>query len=391
MTPQLYLLNWGMGIESTAILVRWMLEPQSRPCHSFHNLIVLTAQTGDEVDETKYLCETYLFPLMREHEIRLVQVAKASASKLDGYIILSDTHQPYELHTEGYFPLSHDLLQSGTVPRLGRPHICAQRWKGEVLDAWIADHITEAFGPYLGYNADETKRASKADGYTCQGHQFFYPLIEWGWTRDDCIDYLYRILGVTWRKSACSYCPFQQKQAAIARYNRDPKAAGFTLLMEMNALALNPRMHLFSSSTAYDLIVESGNQDALDELERMLSRMQWGIYHVQRIYKQLMGKNNKLYVNADRKIVLVYEGSKAEMESKLEMLAQQYQATVENLYGKRFYVHCRQQSVYPTFEEFYVLVPKLAKDKCRNLKAFDRSWADLTGPTKPVQLGLFTQ
>ncbi|MEP0874177.1 hypothetical protein NDA01_31265 [Trichocoleus desertorum AS-A10] len=121
MIPQLHLLNWGMGIESTAILVRWMLELQSRPFHDFQSLIVLTAQTGDEMDETKYLCETYLFTLMGEHKIRLVQIAKASASKRDGYIILSDTHQPYELHTEGYFSLNHDLLQSGAC------HLCEVR------------------------------------------------------------------------------------------------------------------------------------------------------------------------------------------------------------------------------------------------------------------------
>lgn len=161
--------------------------------------------------------------------------------------------------------------------------------------------------------------------------------------------------------------------------------------MEMNALAFNPRMHLFSSGTAYDLIVGNGNQNALDELERMLSQIQWGIYHVQRIYKQLIGKNNKLYINADRKVVLIYEGNRTEMESKLKILAQQYKALVENLHGKRFYVHCRQQSVYPAFEEFYVIAPKLAKDKCRNLRAFDRDWAELTGPAKPIQLDLFTQ
>lgn len=389
MIPQLHLLNWGMGVESTAILVRWMRSPQSRPFNDFHNLIVLTAQTGDEMVETKSLCENYLFPLMREHKVRLVQVAKASASKLDGYIILSDTYQPYELHTEGYFPLSRDLLQSGTVPRLGRPHICAQRWKGEVLDAWIADHIKEAFGPYLGYNVDETKRAGKADGYTCQGHQFLYPLIEWGWTRDDCIEYLYRTLGVLWRKSACSYCPFQQKQAAIARYDRDPKAAGFTLLMEMNALAFNPRMHLFSSGTAYDLMAKSGNQAAFDELEQLLQQLQWAVYHVQRTYKQLIGKNGKPYVNSDRNVVLINEGNKAQMESKLEVICQRHHAPVEDLYGKRCYRYQRQEGVYPAFEEFYVVAPKLAKNKCRNLKAFDQHWRELTGPSKPVQLNLF--
>jgi hypothetical protein len=389
MIPQLHLLNWGMGVESTAILVRWLLEPQSRPFNDFHNLIVLAAQTGDEMGETKSLCENYLFPLMRDHKVRLVQVAKASASKLDGYIILSDTHQPYELHIEGYFPLSRDLLQSGTVPRLGRPHICAQRWKGEVLDAWISDHITEAFGPYLGYNADETKRAGKADGYTCQGHQFLYPLIEWGWTRDDCTEYLYRTLRVLWRKSACSYCPFQQKQAAIARYDRDPKAAGFTLLMEMNALAFNPRMHLFSSGTAYDLMVKSSNQAALDELEQLLRQLQWAIYHVQRTYKQLIGKKGKPYVNSDRKVVLVDEGNKAQMESKLETICHRHHASIEDLHGKRCYLHRRQEGIYPAFEEFYVVAPKLAKNKCRNLEAFEQNWRELTEPAKPVQLTLF--
>lgn len=392
MTPKLHLLNWGMGVESTAILVRWILEPNTRPFSTFQDLIVLTAQTGDEVSETKFLCEAYLFPLLRQHQIRLVQVAKTTVSKLDGYVVLSDTTEPTELFTAGNFKLNWDLMQSGTVPRLGRPHICAQRWKGEVLDAWITDHINEAFGPYLGYNADELKRAGKADGYTCQGHQFIYPLIEWGWTRNDCIDYLYHVFGVLWRKSACAYCPFQQKNAAIERYHRDPKAGGYALLLELNALAFNPRMHLFSSGTAYDLIVESGNQSAIFELKRLLDQTGWAIYHVQRIYKQLNGKNGKNgkpYVNADRKVTIVAQGQRSAMESNLQALAQEQNAELEELYGKRFYVHRRVEGCYPAIEEFHVVAPNLAKDKCRNPKAFDRQWAAFMNPDDSIQLSLF--
>jgi hypothetical protein len=44
---------------------------------------------------------------------------------------------------------------------------------------------------------------------------------------------------------------------------------------------------------------------------------------------------------------------------------------------------------YPAFEEFYVVAPKLAKNKCRNLKAFAQNWRQLTGPAKPAQLTLF--
>lgn len=386
MKPKLHLLNWGMGVESTAILVRWILQPQTRPFSSFDELIVLTAQTGDEVDETKQLCETYLFPLLRQHNTRLVQVARASASKLDGYIVLSDTRHPVELHIDGAFALSQDLLESGTVPRLGRPHICAQRAKGEVLDAWITDHVTERFGPYLGYNTDETKRVGKADGYTCQGHSFIYPLVEWGWTRDDCIEYLYRTLGVLWRKSACAYCPFQTKRTAIARYSRDPIAGGFTLLMELNALAFNPRMHLFSSRTAYDLILGSGNQEALDELERLLNQTQWAVYRVQRIYKQLIGKSGKPFVNSDRRVTTVAIGSRAEMEQNLGAIAQEYAADIQNLHGKRFYVHTRVDGTYPAFEEFYVVAPHLAKDKCRNPRAFEQQWQELTGQIAQLSL-----
>jgi methylphosphotriester-DNA--protein-cysteine methyltransferase len=91
--------------------------------------------------------------------------------------------------------------------------------------------------------------------------------------------------------------------------------------MELNALAFNPRMHLFSSGTAYDLMLKSSNQSALGELEQLLHQLQWAIYHVQRTYKQSTGKTGKPYVNSDRKVVLVNEGNKAQMESKLEAFA----------------------------------------------------------------------
>ena len=96
MTLHLHILNWGMGVEGTAVLVCWLLKPSTCPLQIFQDLIVLTAQTGDEVNETKFLCETYLFPLLRQHQIRLVQVAKTTASKLDGYTILGDTTEPYD-------------------------------------------------------------------------------------------------------------------------------------------------------------------------------------------------------------------------------------------------------------------------------------------------------
>ena len=41
------ILSYGMGVESTAILLRWCLDEGARPC-SLDRMVVITAQVGDE-------------------------------------------------------------------------------------------------------------------------------------------------------------------------------------------------------------------------------------------------------------------------------------------------------------------------------------------------------
>ena len=83
----IHILNYGMGVESTAILLRWMLEPSSRD-FELSELLVLTAQTGDEFEDTKELVETHILPLMRSHRVRFVEVARNGPSVRDGYALL---------------------------------------------------------------------------------------------------------------------------------------------------------------------------------------------------------------------------------------------------------------------------------------------------------------
>lgn len=45
------ILSYGMGVESSAILVRWILSPETRPC-PLEDLIVITSQVGDEYKDT---------------------------------------------------------------------------------------------------------------------------------------------------------------------------------------------------------------------------------------------------------------------------------------------------------------------------------------------------
>ena len=72
---EITVLSYGMGVESTAILLRWCLEEDRRPC-PLDRIVVITAQVGDEYKDTGRDVETYMLPMMRRHGIRFVQVAR---------------------------------------------------------------------------------------------------------------------------------------------------------------------------------------------------------------------------------------------------------------------------------------------------------------------------
>jgi len=67
---------------------------------------------------------------------------------------------------------------------------------------------------YIGIAFDEQQRMSKVDG------NLFYPLVDWKWTEQDCIDYLnkkdmFNCLYVNFDRLGCWHCP---KQGAKSLY-----------------------------------------------------------------------------------------------------------------------------------------------------------------------------
>ena len=81
------ILSYGMGVESSAILVRWIVSPEARPC-PLDELIVITAQVGDEYRDTGRDVENHVLPLMRANRIRYVQVARHGHLEADGITVL---------------------------------------------------------------------------------------------------------------------------------------------------------------------------------------------------------------------------------------------------------------------------------------------------------------
>ncbi|MEY9846082.1 hypothetical protein ABH940_003167 [Streptacidiphilus sp. BW17] len=280
-------LSYGMGLDSAAILTRWLTEPATRT-FPLDRLTVLTAMTGDEPDVTRRLTEDHLLPLLRDTGTRFVQIGRSSQQ--GGCTVLDDSRSPRRLIMRGPWRLSDELRASGTVPQIAaKRRLCSWRAKGQVLDGWLADEFSgQPFRHAVGFAAEELRRAARDEGFTAIGRRPEYPLIDdWGWDRHRCGQYLLDRFGEPWSRSACGYCPFSAghrgRAELIERWRTEPAIGAQALALEYTAMALNPRSKLYGTVAAQDLARTHGLTDVLAEFQQHLQRQQWSVYEVRRI------------------------------------------------------------------------------------------------------------
>lgn len=314
-------LSYGMGVESTAILLRWLEEPETCPTDP-RDIVVVTAMVGDEYESTAALVVEHVLPRMRAHGVRFVQVARAGHAASDGIAVLSDSRETDRLFTDGAYKLSQELREAATIPTTGGVRKCSLKFKGFVLDSFLTRDLAGA--PFLhtvGFNVDETRRVKKDIEYggDIPGRTGYFPLVEWGWTRDDCLAYIRKVTGAEWRKSCCSFCPFSRgSDECLCRYQVEPEAAALAMELEHVALAFNPRMKLFSTRSVRDAVELSGNTRAIEMVEEALSSYRWSVYRMDRVSLAAAGDSEKRG-RTERCIRAVESGlSRAEAEARTQ-------------------------------------------------------------------------
>ena len=132
-------MSYGMGVDSTAILLRWLADPSSRD-FDLQDLVVITAHTGDEFDQTLRDVEEVVLPALRRHGVRFIQVGRTqrkTTASGEGVAVLHDSTAPQRLHVDGY-KLSDEMLSAGTLPQVGGARMCSVHAKGNCLDPIIA-------------------------------------------------------------------------------------------------------------------------------------------------------------------------------------------------------------------------------------------------------------
>ena len=226
--------------------------------------------------------------------VRLIQVARSQRNTTavgDGVRVLSDTRQPKRLFSEGAYKLSTELLSAGTVPQLGA-HRCASRSKAAALEPIIA-RITagQPYIHYMGYEANETRRSQKDTLFNTAVRTGAYPLQDWSWTRSECAQYIHRMTGRVWTKSACTYCPFalgsaSGRSATLQRFGQEPDAGAHALLVERVSISLNERQALLGSDLLIDLVRRAGLSEVIERFEQQLAAAEHAVYEVRRLTKR---------------------------------------------------------------------------------------------------------
>uniref|UniRef100_UPI003F496205 hypothetical protein n=1 Tax=Nonomuraea sp. CA-251285 TaxID=3240002 RepID=UPI003F496205 len=380
------LFSYGMGVDSTAILLRWILEPWTAP-FPLKKIIVLIAQTGDEWPLTGLLVEKYVFPLLRRHGIRTVQVARKTASQVDGIAVLADTHQPIECHLEGAYKLSDEMFAAGTVPQTGGARLCSAKAKGWPLDQFTAG-LTQG-RPYLhviGFEANELSRVKKDREEGPSNRIPSYPLVDWGWDRKRCEDYIREVLGVEWVKSACSFCPFALgsiagRKRTLARFIEHPREGMHALLMEWSAVALNPNMGLMRGDRVYDALADvPGGPELLERFQDYLNELPHAVWEVRRVLRPRKAEPEKM-ANAVRSVRKLAEGTRRDMDAELARLSVVRDVRIvtdpDNGMGrvwqeKRKYRLGPYRPFFPSREHMLVVGPAVAIDKTND--EFNTAW-----------------
>lgn len=102
-TTPTVVLSYGLGEDSTAILLRWIEDPTSRD-FDLSDLVVITAMTGNEWESTRTAVETHVLPRLAAAGIRYIQVGRARRHVTkagDGVVVLDDSRAPTQLHIDG--------------------------------------------------------------------------------------------------------------------------------------------------------------------------------------------------------------------------------------------------------------------------------------------------
>jgi len=213
-----HIVAFGGGVDSTAMIIG--LYEKNLPID-----LILFADTGGERPETYLHIENFTKWLIDKS---LPPITIVKRVRKDG----------------SYETLEEESLRSKTLPSIAYGYKkCSQKHKIAPQDKYC-NHWQPAIDwwktgqkcvKYIGYDAGETRRADNAAKRDDPKYEYVYPLIEWQWEREDCMDALERHGIKNVAKSACFFCPSSRPKEIVDLYEKHPDLLERALAIEKNA------------------------------------------------------------------------------------------------------------------------------------------------------------
>jgi hypothetical protein len=187
-------LSYGGGVNSTAIIAGWV----ERELPIIDRIIF--SDTGGERPETYAYVDMLSAWLVVRGWPEIITVKK----------VLAD-HKTVE-------SLEENCLRHETLPSLAYGFKrCSHKFKRQPSDknvnhwhraktAWQSGYKVVKL---IGFDAGEAHRAARATDD--DKYRYRYPLIEWGWDRDECVASIGRVGLPVHGKSSCFFCPASTK------------------------------------------------------------------------------------------------------------------------------------------------------------------------------------
>jgi hypothetical protein len=212
------LLAYGGGTNSTAIICGYILKNIDPPD------LILFADTGgekphtyDHINELNSILPRYGFPL--------ITVVK----KVDKH--------------GNILTLEEDCIRRNTLPSIAFGFkSCSQKFKIAPQDKFCNNYAPfkkhwKSGGlvtKLIGYDFSETRRWMKSK-VEDKKYRYEFPLVEWEWDRQACVDAILKLNILLPGKSACYFCPSSKKPELDQLKIQYPELLDKAIFMENNA------------------------------------------------------------------------------------------------------------------------------------------------------------
>lgn len=214
------IVTYGGGTNSTAMIIG-MVKQGIMPDY------ILFSDTGGERPDTYDFIERF-----------------SDWLKENGAVPVTKLH--YTTDSGKTLTLEQDCLEHKSLPAIAYGFkSCSEKFKTRVANKFCNNDTKcqkvwksgDKIDKYIGYDAGETKRVEchKAYDLTDKKYKNHYPLYEWGWTRERCVEEILSVGLPKPGKSSCFFCPSMKKSEIEDLWKRYPDLFERAVKMEANA------------------------------------------------------------------------------------------------------------------------------------------------------------